>query len=53
VNGGGESGNEEGEWPLVKEALEHWLREENFDESGMQKRRLEDIRGELRMGRTL
>lgn len=37
----------EGEWSLVKEALEQWLRSENFDENGAQKRSLSEIREEL------
>ena len=44
VNDGGEG------WPLVRKALEEWLREENFDEAGVQKRRLAEIRGRLKKG---
>ncbi|KAJ4580343.1 hypothetical protein HRR83_003291 [Exophiala dermatitidis] len=32
------------DWPVIKKAFEDWLRDENFDESGRQKRRLEDLR---------
>jgi len=32
------------QWPAMKRALELWLVPENFDEAGMQRRRLEDIR---------
>lgn len=38
------------EWPLAKKALEEWLREENFDEAGVQKRRLAKIRDGLKRG---
>jgi hypothetical protein len=31
----------------VKEALERWLLPGNFDEEGKQKRKLEEIRGEI------
>lgn len=37
----------DGEWPQLKAAFEAWLSPENFDESGQQKRRLEDIRANL------
>jgi RimJ/RimL family protein N-acetyltransferase len=33
------------EWPAVRKAFERWLAPENFDESGRQKARLEDLRG--------
>lgn len=36
------------EWPVCKKAFEIWLEEENFDEEGKQKRRLEDIRESLK-----
>ncbi|KAH7163365.1 acyl-CoA N-acyltransferase [Dactylonectria estremocensis] len=32
------------EWPLIKQAFEAWLSEENFDEEGKQRKRLQDIR---------
>ena len=35
------------EWPLMKKALELWLLPENFDEAGMQRERLEDVRRRL------
>lgn len=35
------------EWPLLKAAFEAWLAPDNFDASGAQKRRLEDIRAGL------
>lgn len=38
----------EEEWLVVKEALEMWLAEENFDGEGKQRRRLEDIRQKLK-----
>ncbi|PSN59332.1 acyl-CoA N-acyltransferase [Corynespora cassiicola Philippines] len=34
----------DGEWPGVKRAMERWLSEENFDEQGKQRRRLEELR---------
>jgi len=34
----------ESEWPARKAAFEKWLAPENFDASGMQKRRLEEMR---------
>lgn len=34
----------DGEWDGCREAFEQWLDEENFDASGMQKVRLEDLR---------
>ncbi|TCL69604.1 GNAT family protein [Rhizobium sp. BK251] len=43
----------DGEWPLLKAAFEGWLSPLNFDENGRQRRRLEDIRAELKgEGRT-
>ena len=33
-----------GEWPALKAAFEAWLRPDNFDADGRQKRRLEDLR---------
>jgi len=38
----------DGEWPLVKAALEKWLAEENFDTAGHQRQALADIRASLR-----
>lgn len=38
---------DENQWALVREAMEQWLSDENFDEQGVQKRRLEEIREEL------
>lgn len=35
------------EWPALKTALEAWLASTNFDTSGRQRRRLEDIRAAL------
>ncbi|KAF5877672.1 putative gnat family acetyltransferase protein [Botrytis fragariae] len=35
------------EWEGVREALVEWLKAENFDEKGGQKRKVEEIRGEL------
>ncbi|MBW6421767.1 GNAT family N-acetyltransferase [Rhizobium sp. XQZ8] len=35
------------EWPLIKAGFEAWLSPDNFDASGQQKRKLEDIRAEL------
>lgn len=40
----------DGEWPLIKMAFEAWLLPENFDENGMQKKRLEDIRAAITKG---
>lgn len=34
----------DGEWPQIKEAFETWLRPDNFDSSGRQRRNLVDIR---------
>lgn len=36
------------EWPAVKMALEKWLKLENFDEKGRQKRKLDQIRAEMK-----
>jgi RimJ/RimL family protein N-acetyltransferase len=33
------------EWPALKSAYEEWLKPDNFDPAGMQRRRLEEIRG--------
>lgn len=35
------------EWPVIRAAFEAWLAPENFDETGRQRRRLEDLRAEL------
>jgi len=35
------------EWPLIKAGFEAWLSPDNFDASGQQKHKLEDIRAEL------
>lgn len=32
------------EWPLIKQGFERWLADDNFDESGKQRSRLEDLR---------
>jgi RimJ/RimL family protein N-acetyltransferase len=37
----------DGEWPVVKRGLEGWFKGNNFDESGGQRRKLEEIRKEL------
>jgi RimJ/RimL family protein N-acetyltransferase len=37
----------DGEWPLIRAAFEAWLSPDNFDETGRQRRRLEDLRAEL------
>ncbi|KAI0509645.1 putative GNAT-family acetyltransferase [Xylaria bambusicola] len=34
----------DGEWPAIKSAFEAWLDPPNFDESGLQRKRLEDFR---------
>jgi RimJ/RimL family protein N-acetyltransferase len=34
------------EWPALQLALETWLRKDNFEEDGWQKRKLEDLRAE-------
>lgn len=34
----------DGEWPIVRQALEAWLAPGNFDERGVQRRKLEDLR---------
>lgn len=36
------------EWPAVRSALEGWLNPSNFDDSGQQRRRLEEFMGEAR-----
>ena len=36
------------EWPLIKTALEEYLAPENFDPNGLQKRRLVEIRKNLK-----
>jgi RimJ/RimL family protein N-acetyltransferase len=36
------------EWPAIRSALERWLDPSNFDESGVQLRRLSDLIGEAR-----
>jgi RimJ/RimL family protein N-acetyltransferase len=33
------------EWPAVRSALELWLEPSNFDDTGAQRRRLEELRG--------
>ncbi|KPM38990.1 hypothetical protein AK830_g7528 [Neonectria ditissima] len=35
------------EWPVVKQGLEHWLSEDNFDEQGKQRKRLQEVRQSL------
>ena len=35
------------EWPACRAAFEAWLAPDNFDAAGRQKRRLEDLRGEI------
>jgi RimJ/RimL family protein N-acetyltransferase len=37
----------DGEWPGVRRALEQWLLPENFDERGIQRRSLSEVRGAL------
>ena len=34
----------DGEWPVVKKGFESWLDEKNFDENGLQRRRLQECR---------
>ena len=41
------------EWPVIGKAFEAWLSPENFDATGRQKRRLEDIRAEIATGATV
>jgi hypothetical protein len=41
----------DGEWPLIRDALEAWLDPANFDERGVQRRRLEAFRGISGRGR--
>ncbi len=40
----------DGEWPVIRQAFEAWLSPDNFDEDGLQKRKLDDIRAELSTG---
>ena len=40
------------EWPLLREAFERWLDRDNFDASGVQRARMEDIRAALQSNRT-
>ena len=35
------------EWPVVKRALETWLDNSNFDETGKQNKALQDCRDEI------
>lgn len=35
------------EWPQIRKAFETWISDDNFDGNGLQKRRLEDIRGPI------
>ena len=35
------------EWPLNKQALQEWLDPKNFDENGIQRERLVDIRDHI------
>jgi hypothetical protein len=35
------------EWPLVGGAMKEWLKEDNFDMEGKQRKKLEDIRKEM------
>jgi len=37
------------EWPVRRKALEMWLNESNFDEEGVQRKKLQEIRAELEM----
>lgn len=34
------------EWPLVKEGMRRWMGPENFDETGVQRKGLEQFRAE-------
>lgn len=34
------------EWPAVKHGFDAWLADDNFDGEGVQKRKLEECRGE-------
>jgi hypothetical protein len=36
----------DGEWPVVRSALERWLDPSNFDQDGQQLRRLEELRAD-------
>ncbi|MDR6757934.1 RimJ/RimL family protein N-acetyltransferase [Mycoplana sp. BE70] len=38
----------DGEWPALAQSFERWLSADNFDVQGRQKRRLEDIRAEMK-----
>ncbi|HUH48556.1 MAG TPA: GNAT family protein [Mycoplana sp.] len=38
----------DGEWPALAQSFERWLSPDNFDVQGRQKRRLEDIRAEMK-----
>ncbi|ANH05336.1 GNAT family N-acetyltransferase [Shinella sp. HZN7] len=40
----------DGEWPVLAKAFDAWLSPDNFDAGGQQKRRLEDIRAEIKAG---
>ena len=42
----------DGEWPLIRATFEAWLAPENFDETGRQRRRLEELRAELAARKT-
>ncbi|KAK7431616.1 hypothetical protein QQZ08_001834 [Neonectria magnoliae] len=35
------------EWPVVRQGLQNWLSEDNFDEQGKQRKRLQEIRQSL------
>ena len=36
------------EWPVLRTAFEEWFKPENFDETGRQKRKLDQIRAEMK-----
>ncbi|KAJ8125140.1 hypothetical protein O1611_g8500 [Lasiodiplodia mahajangana] len=36
----------DGDWPSIRDAFDRWLDPSNFDEHGLQRRKLEDIRNE-------
>jgi len=40
--------NDGKEWPLVRAAMEAWLSEKNIDKQGVQRRKLGNIRADLR-----
>lgn len=40
----------DGEWPMLRRALEQWLDPANFDKAGNQRERLEDIRHRVHAG---